>query len=293
MPEQLRMAFPVLWPAMSVIGVLMLVAWWPRWDAAGAPVAPTRRGWAGALAFGLGFAAAFVVIVNGMPLYPPPEKWQWILVMVGAATAFGVAAGIADRALPVRWFLGFASAVCVGWLFHPIASIENPLLVRGVIALAAFITWACLESSGRVHRGFVTPLLLSVMFTGASLVILHGGNANISLLAAAMSAGLGVVTVIGLLLPPLCLGGGASHVLAATLVALCATGWMYGLGTPVTLGLVAAAPLTMRVGELLASRASGWKLFFVRFACVAIPAGIGVALAMIAAAKSSGEDYGY
>lgn len=293
MPEQLRIAIPVLWPAMAMVAGLMLVAWWPRWDASGAPVAPTRRGWAGALAFGLGFTAAFCVIVNGMPKFPPPEKWQWLLVMVGAATGFGVAAGIADRALPARWFLGFASAACVGWLFHPIASIENPWLVRGVVALATFIAWMGIESSARVHRGFVTPLLLSIMFTGVSLVILHGGNANISLLAAAMSAALGVVTVIGLLLPPLCLGGGASHVLAATLVALCATAWMYGLGTPVTLGLLAGAPLTMRVGELAASRTNGWKLFIVRFACVVIPVGLAVTLAMIAAAKSSGSDYGY
>lgn len=289
MPEQLRIALPVLWPAMAIVGAVMLIAWWPRWNAEGAPVAPSRRGWTGALAFGLGFATSFAIVVGGMPVFPPPEKWQWLLAMIGAATGFGVAAGMADRALPARWFLGLLAAASVGWLFHPIGSVENPMLVRAAVGCATLIAWLCVETSSRLHRGFVTPLLLSVAFTGLSLVILHGGNANISLLAAAMSASLGVTAVIGLLLPPLCLGGGASHVLAAVLVALCATAWMYSLGTPLTLGLIAGSTVSLRLGELLARKSAGWKLFLVRFACVAIPVGVAVALSMIKAARESSD----
>ena len=80
MIEQLRIAIPVLWPAMTIAGAMMLVAWWPHCDKSGTPLAQRERGWAGALALGLAFVAAFLrlVVREQVPFLPLRERWQWL-----------------------------------------------------------------------------------------------------------------------------------------------------------------------------------------------------------------------
>lgn len=290
MSEQLRMAIPVLWPAMAVAGAIMLMAWWPRRSKPGetAPV-PGVMGWASALALGLAFLAAFMRIVNGTPVIPPPEKWQWLLPIAGAGTACGLVAGIVERFAPARWFIALCSAALVGYAFHPIGSIEQPWLWRIGVAIDAFIIWMCLEGSARRHRGFATPLLLSLIFAGVSIVILQGRNANISLLAASTSAALGVIALLALLLPPLSLAGGATYVLSGLLAGFVAVAWMYGIGAPIALCILAATPLVLRGGEALFRRAAGWKLFMLRLLCTAILVAAAVTIAMIDAAKAADQ----
>lgn len=293
MNEQLRMAFPVLWPAMAIAGAVLLVAWWPRANRTSASTRPGGKGWAGALAFGLAFTAAFAIIVGGMPRFPPPERWQWLLPMIGAATGFGVLAGFAERLATARWIIGVLSAAVVGYLFHPLASITQPMAFRMAVAAAVLIIWIGMEGTARRHRGFTTPLLLSITFTGMSIVILQGHNANISLLAASVSAALGVACVLALLLPPLTLAGGATHVLAALLATIAATAWMYGIGEKISLSLLAATPLIVRSAEWVFSKTSGWRLVLVRVPAAAIPVAAAIVYAVLAAAREEPNPFGY
>jgi hypothetical protein len=285
MVEQLRIAIPVLWPAMAVAGAMMLVAWWPRCDMSGAPLVQRERGWAGALAFGLAFVAAFLrlVVREQAPFLPLRERWQWLLPMGVAATLLGVAAGYSPRSATARWMIALATALAAGLIFRPLESVGSGLILRLGVAVGVLVAWICLEASARRHRGFLTPLLLSMMFTGASLVILHAGNANISLLAAAVAASLGIVAVVAVIMPPLCLAAGATHVLATLLMALLATAWMYRIGDPIALALIAAAPVTLRAGEMLFGRTDGWKPHALRFVAAAVPIALAIALAMSAA----------
>ena len=290
MNEQLRMAIPVLWPAMAVAACIMLAAWWPRWNQrSGVPREQPVKGWASALALGLAFAAAFCRIINGLPTWPPPEKWQWLLPIAVLAGGCGVVAGLIERPAGVRWAVAILSAGLTAWAFHPIASIGQPLLWRIGVAAAMLLTWACLEGSARRHRGFLTPLLLSMLFAGVSIVILQGKNANISLLAASTSAALGATCMIALLLTPLSLAGGATYILSALLPSMTAIAWMYAIGAPPALAILAVTPLILRGGELISKRASGWKSMAIRFACTVVPVAGAVIIAAIDAARQSSE----
>ena len=289
MNEQLRMAIPVLWPAMAVAACIMLVAWWPRSSKRGDPIKPTVKGWASALALGLAFATAFCRIINGLPTWPPPEKWQWLLPIAILAGGCGVMAGMIERPASVRWFVAIVCTGLTAWAFHPIASIQQPMLWRIGVGAATLLAWVCLEGSARRHRGFLTPLLLSVLFAGVSIVILQGKNANISLLAASVSAALGAIALVALLLTPLSLAGGATYILSALLMSMTAIAWIYGIGAPLALGLLAATPLILRGGELVTQRASGWKSMAIRIACCVVPVAGAVIIATIEAAKHSSE----
>jgi len=299
MLQQFNIAFPVLWPAMLIAATIMLLGWWPRRRSAQAiaagkaPVTAVRGGWAGAQAIGLAFAASMLVILKGLPAQPPAERWHWLLWIDVAATAVGVAAGMLARFAPLRPAFALLTAASTALLFHPLLSVEAALLARAEVGLVTLALWMAMDSSARRHRGPAAALLTSMIFAALSIVILQGHNATMSLLAASVSAALGAVTLVALVLPMISLADGASHVLAALLAGLVASAWMYGTGDRVSLGLISATPLIVLAAHWFTrGLRSAAARFGVRALATLVPLGLAVALA-VAAASRAADEYGY
>jgi hypothetical protein len=298
MSDELRTAMIALWPAAVVAATFMLAAWWPRWRrksatgavSTGGEAGAARRGWVGALAFGLAFIASFLVIAVRKSTQLFSEQWHWLACIDVAAMLVGMLASARVWPAGARVMLGLIAAALAGGLLHPPASIEHPQAFRAACAAASFIIWLAMESTARRHRGFSTPLLLALMFAGLSMVILHGHSAVFSLLAASLAAALTGAAVVGMLVP-LSLANGATHVLAAMLAATIATAWMYQTGERAALIVLLAAPLLLGAADALTSDSlAWWKRFALRLTCVLVPVAIAVAIAMRAAASA---DAGY
>jgi hypothetical protein len=208
---------------------------------------------------GLAFASAFVIVIGGMPPLPLVERWHWLACMCIVATISGGFAGASARSPAAIVSFGLLTAAVAALLFQPLPSVAHPHLMRGGVGVLILITWWCLDRSARTHRGFATPLLLAMMFACISIVTLQGHDVNFALLAASVTAALGVVAVLALFLPPMSLANGGTHVLAALFSGLIAITWMYERGHIGALALIAITPVMLRIVEIATARlASAW-----------------------------------
>ncbi len=288
MPEEARIALPVLLASLVTTAAILLLGW-----TFGRRGAVEQRGrWALPLALGLGFAAAFAVIAQwrGIQL---AERWHWLLPMAMSAMVLGIITAVwrSSSIIQITAIALVMSAVG-GLLFHPPPIVEQPWMWKAGLAALILVSWMNLEGLAARRGGVSLPVCLVIVFGGLSFVLVESRQAGFSLLAAGMAAALGVAVVFALRNRNLCLASGAMFVVATVFTGLLAVGWLYSgseIGAALFV-LILIAPAAMWIGELsIVRRMKPWQAMIVRAAVVGAPVLVAAALAMRAIAGGDSE----
>ncbi len=277
---------------------LVLQGIWPAVVLALAALVPSYRlwrrdrtvagcDWGVALAVGGGFLAGGVGAA-GIPDRWPLEKWEWLFVAVAVLT--GASLLLALRSWrPWRWLLGPSATLLAVVLLTPPGTghlWETGEAVAWVWKLLTAATvglvWLATEPLARRRPGASLPLALLVAVTGGSMVLMLSGNDVLARTLGAAAAALGVCVVVAWRRPSFALTGGATAVLAVTLVGLLSLGRSYSYSeVPLPAYVLPAfAPMLLWIAELpLLAKLRPWQVVLVRLALVSIPVGVAVVLA--------------
>lgn len=281
----------VLVPA--VVAGLVLAAGWAPWRAE----LPDGR-WAGGLALGVAFFAAFALLV-GLPPLPFGERrlaaqeWLAWLALVGGAAL--VAEPHLGRRSAFALRLALAAAACLAvlpprlrWNWNP-AAME--LLQPGAV-LGLMLVWGSTERLARRAPGASVPAALVVSGTSLAVVLGLTGSALLGQLAGALTAALGAALVLSLWRPGATLHGPGVALWAGLSWGLALCGVFFSYTPTLDAVLVGLAPLLAWTGELAALRGRpAWLIVCARAAAVAIPAGAAVTRAVLAFEPTSYESY--
>jgi hypothetical protein len=274
MEQQLIMS--VVLPAVIAAAVVGAVALWRRREAVPA--------WAGALGIGAGFAVVYG-FEAGWSAFAPRERWQWIIVLAGAAAVAGALLPAAGKRPAVTALAGVAIAAAAGGL------IAGPgldgAIARAGLGATVLALFAVLRPLTGGERPAVPTAALAIVGATSAFVLFESHNAKLSMLAAALTSMAVAVTIVTLLARRATLGGGVA-VYAAVVPALLILGWAYDYGDVprVSFVLPAVAPAALLIARAL-PRAwrKGWRGDVVGLALVAVMCGVAAALVVL-----SGED---
>ncbi len=279
------LALTIAW-AVAVCVPIMVAAWrpWRRDAALGGGL------WGGAAGLALALVPVYL-LADGWPALPPAESWQWIVYMVLVAGAVGVldtmrrwpaAVRVAVYVVPA----GLSGALLVGpW-------VESPWVWRVMTAVLVLTVHVAINDGAGRARGGSVPLALFVAAACASIVIVESNNAKLFQLAVALSACLGVCTVLAWWRPTVSLARGAAPVIAVALpgLVLSAKFLTYAPIPAWSFVLAAVAPLGLVVDRFTpGDRLRPGLAAAVRVIAVLIPA----AVAVVAAIATGGESPPY
>lgn len=235
---------------LAISLVMLLIAWrpWRRGDEG----LPPRGLWGGAMAIGLGLAAAMAVFPQ-WPGVPPGTRWQWLQVAaVGAAIVGVVAATIEQssrRGLPLRVVIGLALAALATWTLRPPGDVERPELWRGGLGVAVLIWWLLMEPLALRLRGPWVALALTLSGVAASALILQAGFSKLAILVGGMAATLGPAFVFSLWNSRGSLAGGGMAATAVLLPMSLTIGYFYMEHEPAlplgSFAVITLAPLAL------------------------------------------------
>jgi hypothetical protein len=272
-----------IWPAL-VVALAALVPSYRLWRR---DRAEAGCDWGVALAVGGGFLAGGLGAA-GIPDRWPLEKWEWLFVAVAALT--GASLLLALRSLrPWRWLMGAGATMLAVLLLTPPgtghlweAGDAVDWVWKLLTAATVGLVWLATEPLARKRRGASLPLSLLLAVSGGSMVLMLSGNDVLARTLGAAAAALGVCVLVAWLRPAFALTGGATAILALTLVGLLSLGRSYSYSEVPLLAyaLPAFAPMLLWIAELPAlKKLRPWQVVLVRLALVSIPAGLAVALA--------------
>ncbi|MHC5004557.1 MAG: hypothetical protein ACYTJ0_15695, partial [Planctomycetota bacterium] len=239
----------------GLLAGVILIAGWPPWRHV--RLESSRGLISTPVALTVAVLACFVYKAGWWRL-PPTELWQrmsslqlWqrTAVLAIAAAGLGVVAATARRLPAVA--VAVLAAILAALVMKPPENPEHAILGRWALAVLVLGLHAGLAPLARRRPGPTLPIGGIVSFAGASLVLVQARNANLGLMAAALSAACGWALLTSLLTRQLNFTRGGVTVPAIMLPALLVVGaWYdYGLLPLACFVLPALAPLTLWIGE--------------------------------------------
>ena len=269
----------LLLPA-TVLGLLLACAWWGErsWP------------WLGPVGIALGWAFGFRASNGAWPEYPPGRATEMLFYLGVVAGLMCATEGLRGaRGKPISVLARLPFAVAAPWLLlrNLVERWETSEAVVQLGAAALFLwgTWSAFEALARRRSGPVTPLLLWVVMAAGAVAFLWTGSALYAQFGGTLAAFFGAALVVSLVRPRLSLAHGTAGAVGLVFGCLCVGAVHFSRLTPtaaVLLGWAPAAALLAGRGRESLARLS-WKHVLVRVLLVAVPLGIGLYLAHLAA----------
>jgi len=235
-----------------------------------------RRRWWGAAAVGLAYVAGHAAVAR--PAVPPVEvtdRLPWVALAAAALAVYEAARPSAAVGRGVgRCLLG---ALTLGLMLGPV---HNPGVVWfGATVAVALASWVNLGALAAGPQGSDVFRGLLITAGGAGVVLLLSGSAVLGILGLALTAALAGGWLGARGVPP----EGSLPTAAVVLGALVLEGYVYASLPASGALLLAAAPAGTWVGRLGPARRLGpWASATLGAACVLVPVGIAVGLAVAA-----------
>ena len=285
--------FGILTPAV-VAGLLWLIA------AGAGGEADARRSWAGALAVIVGFWAGYVTLNwDGGDLAASLTAFVGEPKETGYIVAAALAVGLLDSLVGERNRLVASAAlgaVVVGLMYLLVGDLfGDPWSTLGTVVRIAVVgvgfaaMRAPLEDRAARSSGATLPVVLTLIGTGAALVLALRGTARIGQHIGILTAAAGASIPIAWWRGWLSLDRGAISAFTVILAGLFLSGYFYMFGAPLVASLLLlAAPHALWIAEIgPLGKLSGWKATLSRVTFVAIA----VAGAIVVAWMGSGGGY--
>lgn len=282
--------YGVLLPAL-VAGLVLL------FGGRGSPDEWKPRALLGAVAFGLGYLIAHVML-TGMPPVPsasvqvPGQHWiAWFVAGAIALAPFRRVAAIQRWSGPL-----YLALFCVLSFRFPLQNILSNemghVALRFGLTLVMYMVWNATDRLASQSRGFALPAGLIVAGTGIALsALLAAHSAALAQLVGAACASLGAAAVVGLIDKQFRLPVGAVSIVLIVYAGALVNASIYDLPKSATVLLVAAivAPWISETRKF--KDASPWKRAIVAGISAAIPAAIATLIAWNAG--DVGDSSGY
>jgi hypothetical protein len=274
-----------------IAALVMAMAWRPwRQEPAG-----PRSTWAGALAIGGGFAAAFFGVVRRLP--DPKRDVTDVLVIIAVAVMI---AGTVDSVFTIpRWIRRLVAAGILAtsyWLLlRPLSGMSATSLAGWLASLTLVLSvwWSLLDELANFERGPIVPVLLTIVSGSTAIVLMLSGSKLIGQLAGAVAAAIGGCTAIALFSRAVSLARGGVFATVSLVGAVLLCGYFYASLTVVNGSLLIAAALLTTAGHVaLTGIPHGWKRAVAQIALVVVPAGLAVAIAGFEFVRSTSQ-YSY
>lgn len=256
MIEQRDILVGVILP--GVVALLVLLVGWRPWQRA----YPVEEGeWAGPLAIGLAFAAAYAglqqyFLMPGVdpvdaealpwPTFPLPDAKLWLMVL---AVPVAIVAGV-DSIVRRRVWVSLIVAIAATGMFKLLLP-RQPWYVPMVIAGLVWVVGFAADVVAERMRGVAVPVVLWLTAVGAAMVLVDGSSQKLGQYAGALAAAAGAAGVVALLAAdgaPLARGG--VYAFVTILAGLLAAGHFYGDVTRFTAIAILVAPAFAWAGEL-------------------------------------------
>ena len=274
------LAYGVLLPAM-VLGLLLAAAWWR----------PERRLlWLAPLGVALGWALGFRASNGAWPELPPGRSTEmlfYIGVLGGVVCASEPLRGAGHaKGRPVAALTRLPSVIVASWLLlrNLVARWETSEVVWQVGGAALFLwaVWSVFEGLARKREGWLVPAVLWCVMTAGAVAFLWTGSALYAQFSGTLAALCGAAVVVSLVWPRVSLAHGTAGALGLILGCLCVGAAHFSKLPVLASVLLGLAPGVVLIAERGAERVT-WRGVLLRALLVAVPLGIGLYLAHLAA----------
>jgi hypothetical protein len=272
----------ILWAMLfpAVIAVLAIVA-----GHVGLRRDRRTQPWGPALAVAGAFAAAYFGIVGQLPPWPANSAQGWLFYLVALPVVIGVIA----MTVRSRWWVDAALSVILlaatGWLLtRPRVAALEPSEFRATLAVAVGVMiawWAGMEPLARRQQGWMLPLLLSAAVGCGAVALVAAHTQALGQILGGVAIALVLTAVTGLWFREMSVARGGILAVTLTYLGLLLCGHLYADMTPRDALILAAAPLTLWVGEIPGLRRRTWAKFIV---CAIVLLGV-LSIAMLPALK--------
>ena len=267
----------LLLPA-TIVGLALAVGWWR-------PARPLR--WLGALAVAVAWALGFRESNGSWPEFPPGRATEMLFYI-------GLAGGLMCASESLR-SAGRGPTPALARL--PLAVVAPWLLLRNLVerwelgeavwqlggaALFVWGTWTAFEVVSRRRSGFLVPLLLWLVVSAGAVAFVTTGSALYAQLAGTLAGLFGAAIAVSLVRRELSLAHGMAGAVGIIFACLCVGATHFSklpVGAGVLLGL---APFAVLLGGKLEGGLNA-KRVLVRVALIAVPLGVALYLAHLAA----------
>lgn len=263
--------YGILLPAL-LAGAVWGVAW-RAWRRSAPPFLGGQ--WAGGIACAGALAFAYFMLL-GRPAFPPLLAEDWLPYVACVAALIGVVENLAIRPLFARAVLWLALIAATVWVLlrnHPADWTSGQ-----------YQTWfACLVASGLVlqfvvelvaqrRAGASIPLSLWIWLASVAGALAATNSVKYGQLAGVLAAAMGAALVVAWVKPSISFARSTLTVLIPVAGGLLLCGYLYSYLPPNSAMILAAAPLTLCLGEFgFVSKRKPWIGVLVRAALVAIP----------------------
>ncbi len=170
----------VLTPAGICLIILLMCS--PPWR----PSQSFGRAWGGALAHGLGYTAAFVVMF-GWPGWPADEDWKWLAYVGPIGMITGWVDGVTGAGSAIRWRVRLIGAVAAAWILVPGWMESRPAWIIG-LSLAGFVCSTAIGDIARRASALAAAMIVIITLAGVTFVLVQSGNARFAQLSTALLA---------------------------------------------------------------------------------------------------------
>ncbi|MFB6351183.1 MAG: hypothetical protein ABEN55_12670 [Bradymonadaceae bacterium] len=261
-------------------------------------LATEQRRWIGVLAVAVGFHVGYIVLnwkagevgASLLGFVGEPKETGYIVAVAlvgGLLDEWGPNLG---RRVASALFAGGVTGLMylmVGDLFGDPWTVVGTVARIGIVAVGFGAMHWTLEEQNRRHPGATLPLVLTVIATGAAMILALRGTARIGQHVGILTAAVGASVPIAWWRPSFAPGDGGISAFLVVLAGLSTSGYFYMYGAPMYAALVwLAAPHTIWIAEIgPLDELSGWKQTVSRVMCVA--AAVGVAIGIAWAGSSS------
>jgi hypothetical protein len=239
-----------------------------------------RAPWISGITVAIGFVLGFALVEKRLAV-PPRQAHEWIPVLVlVAALLFATRPRPALRLLARVVVLAGAFAVLLHRLI-PRWTGEEILARLGVAGAAGLVAWIVLDRLYREAPPAPAALALMLTMSGAAFANLLAGSARLGQQAGALASALGGATAVAILFPSRTLGSSALAAAMTGLFAFLVAGrFLSYLPTSSAAALLATPIMAGFVSRRRAADRGRWKALALAGIAAAIPAGIGVWLAV-------------
>jgi hypothetical protein len=251
----------------------------------------TKNTWAGSVAIGGAFSAAYFALVRPMP-FPPQDAIHWLGFAAIPITVLGLIETLVRPPWLARAMVALGATVGLVWLLLlPLTRSEwqfgqSVVWIGGVSAVLFLAWWSLDRLSRRVSAVSQALMLGCCALFSAILLTMTGSLLALGLPAGALTAAVAPVILIGWRWPRLEISRGTPFVFTLLWLGLLINGRFWSNLTAAETVLLVLAPHLAWVGEFgVLKRKSFWRL-----AAVLVPLLIAGAVAGMQMYRETGAD---